>query len=95
MRIYPVKKGKKLDMNILLELFRKSFGNGEIEGNFVVGSFPGLKTIRAQIQKDGLFVETESSKTDNPAETLRKFNDFVENATGYTAKERKKLISKD
>ncbi|MCL4314349.1 MAG: DUF5611 family protein [Candidatus Thermoplasmatota archaeon] len=95
MRIYPVKKSKKLDMEILLDVFRQSFGNGELKEGYVTGSYPGLKSIRARVEKNGLIVETESARTENPMETVRKFNDFIESATGYSAKERKKLFSKD
>ncbi len=93
-RIYPVKRTVKLDMDTILEKTLKIFGNGKIEGDSVVATFPGLKSISSWMEKGKLCVETVAEKCDDPMEAIRKFNAFLEEVTGYSTSERKKLMSK-
>lgn len=94
MRTYPVKRTVKLNPDTILEKAIKTFGNGKIEGDTVVANFPGLKSISSRIEKGKLCVETVTEKCDDPMEAIRKFNAFLEDVTGYSVSERKKLMSK-
>jgi hypothetical protein len=93
-RTYPVKRTVKLNPDTILEKAIKTFGNGKIEGDTVVATFPGLKSISSRMEKGKLCIETVTEKCDDPMEAIRKFNAFLEDVTGYSVSERKKLMSK-
>ncbi len=94
-REYPVKKTIKLTPEFVLKTVAPLSENARIEGNDVVCSIPGLSVIDFSISKNRLVVSTETSKDNkNPTETIRLFNEIIEKITGYSIKERKKLMSK-
>ncbi|MEW6070666.1 MAG: DUF5611 family protein [Candidatus Thermoplasmatota archaeon] len=94
MREYELRKGLTPDLEkILLECF----GNAEREGSKIVATFGALKKLTAQIEKNKLYVETEMDKnvdTKVAEETIKRYNKFLELATGYSAKERAKKLQK-
>ncbi len=95
MRDYPVKKTVKLSQELVTEICRKVVGNGSPEGKGVVASCKGLSRIYVEIKDPKtIMVDTVSEETDNKMEVIRMFNDLMEALTGYTVKERKKLMSK-
>lgn len=94
-REYPVKKGIKLTPDYLLEKARNISPNAEIQGSDVVCSIPGIRKITMNTDGKNLFVETvNEEKPANPMETVRQFNQLIEDITGFSAKERKKKMSK-
>ena len=95
MRQYDVKRGatQALAGDGLRRIVDEVFGAAAQEGGKVVTSFGALRTVTTWTDGKSLFVETESDPSvDAPTatETIRRYNDFLERATGYTSKERSK-----
>lgn len=80
--------------DFILQNAKKSFGSATLEGGIVNAEFPCLKSIKAWMENGKLSVETVADKCADPMESIRRFNQFIEDVTGYTTKERKKLMSK-
>ncbi len=96
MREYPIKRTKKIDGETLKKIMEKNFGNVKIENEFFISSFGSLDSIKAKLEKNKLLVETRpNDKKEFYEETIKRYNVFLEEATGYTAKERKKLLMKE
>lgn len=94
-RTYPVKKGVGIDPDALLKRVKEIAGNGEIKGDHVFCSVPGIKRIEIYANGKNLDVDTENdSSNSNPLETVRTFNNLIEAVTGFSSKERKKRLSK-
>ena len=100
MREYPVKRGhysKALAGGGLRNIMEEIFGHVEEDGEWLVSSYKGLRKIRVRpMGKTKLLVETETSEVpeEDAVDTLKKYNEFLFRATGYTAKERKRIMSK-
>jgi len=101
MREYPIKPGnyKNIEGEKLAELIREIFGNVTQDGEMLKASYGAIKELRVQPRgKKVLCVETvmERNVSDAVAEdTRKKYNLFLEKATGYTAKERIKKMQKE
>ncbi len=99
MRDYEVKRKSKklLEGEGLKKIMAKYFQNIGEDGDAITGSYGAMKKIAVRYDGKKLWVETETdpSASDNIAlDTIRTYNRFLEEATGYTAKERKKLANK-
>ncbi|MEM0298177.1 MAG: DUF5611 family protein [Thermoplasmata archaeon] len=95
MREYAIKKNHRIDEKKLEELMSTIFGNFKKEGNFIISSYGSLEFIKVKYEKNKLIVETKSNdKKEFYKETISKYNLFIEKATGYTAAERKKMLTK-
>ncbi len=99
MREYPVKRKlwKQLSVDSVAKTMEEIFGNAEINGDTVVSSYGSLSKIVVKIDDKKIFVETESQKDvaqETMMDTIKKYNEFLYRVTGYTAKERKKLLMK-
>ena len=91
MREYRIKRGYKPDLNAILSRY---FGvNGDLEKGFNF-NIEGLGEIFIQHKGSSLFIETKTSSTKADYSIIKKWNDFLYEATGKTAKERKKEFSK-
>lgn len=98
MREYKIKKGYKISNERLEELLRKYFGNFSFEnGYYVIRDFGGIEELRAKIEKKSLIVETKTRIVDNETalKTIKTYNSFLEDFTGYTASERQKMLKKE
>lgn len=101
MRDYPIKSGnyKNIEGEKLLALVKEIFGNATQDGNIIKASYGALKELRVFAKdKKTLCVETvmDRNVVDAVAEdTRKKYNQFLEKATGYTAKERAKKLQKE
>jgi hypothetical protein len=95
MREYPVKKTVKISTSTIAETLKSyNMDFKENEGH-LLSSYPGLKKIELWTDGKKLYAETETDmQYKNPGETIKFFNNLLEKLTGYTSKERKKLISK-
>ncbi len=98
MREYRFKRGFKPTNERLEEMIRKHFGDFEKDGNVYIVRYRAIEELRLWI--DGKILKAESRT--NPdvddvtaLETLRTYNRFLDELTGYTAKERKKHMMKD
>lgn len=95
MREYPIKRKHHIDEEMIHSLMMEIFGNVKRDGNFFISSFGSLDLIKVKLDKGKLIVETKSNpKKEYYTETIAKYNSFIERATGYTAAERKKMITK-
>ena len=99
MRDYPVKRTvkKKLAGDGLKEIMERHFEGVKEEGDEITAHYGAMKSIKAKYDGKKLWVETDTdaSASDELAlDTVRVYNRFLEEATGYTAKERKKLANK-
>ncbi|MCL5678628.1 MAG: DUF5611 family protein [Candidatus Thermoplasmatota archaeon] len=94
-REYPVKKGIKLSLETIREKAESIAGEARIDGSHVFSRCPGLSEIDLTTDGKKLLVQTKSDGIkENAAEALRIYNRLIEEITGYSSKERKKLISK-
>lgn len=94
-REYPVKKGKKMDVETLEKVAKDIFGQARVANGHVITKTPGLAKIDLSSDGKKLFVTTETEKDSKDAENAVKlYNRLIDTLTGYTSKERKKLFSK-
>jgi len=97
MQKYDVKKGLERNMETaeLKAIAAETFGSSGEEQGKVTASFGALAKLTAWPEGKGLCVET-SMRTDVPndiaAETIKRYNTFLEKATGFNSKERKKRL---
>ena len=93
MREYSIKRGHKADIN---ELIKKYFN---IEGDVNTGIEFFVENIgKIYMKKNGsnLIVDiTPPEKVVNDYSIIKKWNNFLFEATGRTAKERKKMMDKE
>ncbi len=99
MSTYPVRPSHRANLSLerLEPLCRSQFGTVERSGDGLVASYGAISSIRVRPVGRELNVET----TMNPKvaeevarETIRRYNLFLEEATGYTSKERSKRLQK-
>jgi hypothetical protein len=96
---YPVRTDHRmrLEPDPLLELCRSTFGSAEVEGEDVVASFGALRALRVRREDKTLRVDVSMDPKvpeDVARETVQRYNRFLEDATGYSAKERAKRLRK-
>jgi hypothetical protein len=96
---YPVRAShrKNLLAPALVEIAKAHFGAGAVEGDTVTSSFGAISRVSARAAGRELEVDvTMNPKVaeDVAAETIRRYNQFLEAATGYSSKERAKRLRK-
>jgi hypothetical protein len=96
---YTLKRGFKPDLerikSVLVEEFPVDINQN---GANLTLSYGALKSIEAWIEGKKLAVVTESMpgvKDDVVLDTNKRFRNFLEKATGYTAKQRLQMAKKD
>jgi len=100
MNEYDIKRGhfEKVDGGKLEVLMKDSFESVKKKDDKLTSSFGGLEYITVWLDGNKtLCVETKmNTDVDNKTatETIRSYNQFLERATGFTAKERRKKRSK-
>jgi hypothetical protein len=91
MRTYTIKKSQKLDSEKLETILKNIFGEYKKSGDKYIVSYKALSKIEIVLKDNNLLVETENNNNkDSYEETIKKYYQFLELATGYTAKERSK-----
>ena len=99
MRDYPVKRTvkKNLQDDGLVKIMKSHFKDVHQEGDEVIASYGAMKRISAKYDGKKLWVETEtdpSAPDELVLDTVKVYNLFLKEVTGYTARERKKLANK-
>jgi hypothetical protein len=94
---YPVspKVAKGLELPSLSETVSEIFGSSRQEGGFVHTQFGALKDLKVSAEGRSLVVETTmdpSVPLEVQQDTIRRYNSFLERATGYTSKQRAKKL---
>jgi hypothetical protein len=98
MRKYKFKRGFKPTQERLEEMINKHFGSFDKDGEIYVVRYGAIEELRLWF--DGKLLCAES-KTNPKVElsvaqdTLKTYNRFLEELTGYTAKERQKMMKKE
>ncbi|MBI5001128.1 MAG: DUF5611 family protein [Euryarchaeota archaeon] len=99
---YDIKKGhyQNIADGKLKDIMGGIFGNVKAEGDTFVSAFGACDEVRATIKSNNsITIESRMKKVADVdaatmAETLRRWNQFLEMATGMTTKERKKRMTK-
>lgn len=97
---FDIKKGhaSMLEGDGLKNLMKDILGNVTEEGGAYVSSFGATTRFEVKVlNKNTLSVVSTSDKSasvEAMAESNRMYNDFMEKATGFTAKERSKRLQK-
>ena len=100
MKEYDIKRGhfKNIEGEKLKELLLSTFGDVSVEEEKLTIKYGALQPLTTWIKsKDVLCVETnmETNISENEInETIKRYNQFLENATGFTSKERVKRAKK-
>lgn len=93
MRKYPCKS--EVNEQTLESKMKGIFGNAVKKGNQYISSYSESLEVVAEVSgKREISIETKSSPGKDQETILKLYNQFLEEVTGYTAKERKKLVSK-
>ena len=102
MVVQDIRKGhfKDIEGDGLKRKLEEAFGPGarsDADGHLVV-SYGALRSLRVKVlSKTELLVETETCKDATPEvalDTIRRYNSFLESATGFNSKERSKRLQK-
>jgi len=96
---YNFKRGYKPENERIRSILEEVFETKPAESNGkMTVSYGAIKEVKAWVQDKKLCVETQSdlSVKDEKLilDTNKRFRDFLEEATGYTAKERLKMAKK-
>ena len=98
MREYRFKRGYKPTEERLEELIAKHFGGFEKDGDVYVVRFGAIEELRLWIKNKRLYAESKTNPNvpeDVAIQTIKTYNKFLEELTGYTAKERQKQLKKE
>ncbi|MBO8180585.1 MAG: DUF5611 family protein [Archaeoglobus sp.] len=98
MREYRFKRGFKPTAERLEEMLNKHFGGFEFDGEYyLVKNFGAIEVLKLKLENKRLYAESKTKLTDDETalKTLKTYNRFLEELTGYTAKERQKLMKKE
>jgi len=96
MRVYEIKRGhyKNVEGEKLPQLMGTLFGTVTKDGEWYVASFGALKFVKCRIEgKDKFWIDSETDRSADlgiAQQTMGMWNDFLEAATGYDAKQRSK-----
>ncbi len=97
MREYQFKRGFKPNEERLEEAIKKYFGDFRREGDTYIVSYGAIEELKLKIQSKKLIVESKTNpavSNDVATDTLKTYNRFLEELTGYTARERQKRLKK-
>jgi hypothetical protein len=96
---YPFKRGFKPDLERVETVLAEEFPvEIKHDGGKLLISYGALKSITVSVENKRLFVLTESASgiaDDVVMDTNKRFRDFLEGATGYTAKQRLQMAKKE
>ena len=99
MQNYPVRASERRNLALpaLEEILKTCFGEAHVEGDAAVSSYGAITRLAVRPSGRELSVEpTMNPKVpeDVARETIRRYNQFLETATGYSSKERAKRMRK-
>jgi len=97
---YDIKRGhySSIEGDRLKELMREVFGEVTDEDGFLVSSYGAIRSMKVKLLgKSSLQVEviSDGEVSDEVAMgTIKKYNEFLEKATGFSSKQRKDRLNK-
>jgi len=96
---YPFKRGFKPDIERVQKVLEEEFpADIRNEDGKLALSYGAMKSIAVWVENKRLNVVTESARGSNDGvilDTNKRFRDFLEKATGYTAKQRLEMAKKE
>jgi hypothetical protein len=96
---YPFKRGFKPDLERIEKVLAEEFPvETKRDGEKLLLSYGALNSIEVWIENKRLFVTTKSASgiaDDVVLDTNKRYRDFLEGATGYTAKQRLQMAKKE
>ena len=99
MQKYPVKAQvrKQLTLPKLVDLCRSSFETARMDGEAVVASYGALAELKTWLDGKDLAVDVKMNplvESTLQQETIRRYNQFLQEATGFSSKERARKLRK-
>jgi len=101
MTTYPMKRGKNKELvdGGLKSIFKGYFDLGTEKGDTLIGSWGAIKEVKARMI-DAKSIEVTSTMLDDPSsvgqdvasETIKRWNGFLFDVTGFNGKQRKKKM---
>ena len=97
---YDIRKGHyaSIEGDKLREIISSVFGSVKAEGDELVSSFGAITRLEVKVlSKTSMDVTSTTDKTasiEMQTETVKRWNIFLEQATGFTSKERSKRLQK-
>lgn len=97
---YDIKKGNygKLEGDGLSKMMEAAFGSVGTEGDALVSSYKAMTRIEVRLKsKTSLDISAVTDKSASPevaADTIKKWNEFLEQVTGFSSKERRNRLQK-
>ncbi len=96
---YPFKRGFKPDIERIRKALEEEFPTEirDVDGKLTL-SYGAMKSIAVWVENKRLNVVTESAQSLSDSiilDTNKRFRDFLEKATGYTAKQRLQMAKKE
>jgi len=97
---YDIKKGNygKLEGDGLRNMMEAAFGSVKEEGGALVSSYGAMTRIEVRlVSKTSMHISAvtdKSASVDLAADTIKKWNEFLEQATGFSSKERRNRLQK-
>jgi hypothetical protein len=100
MRPYPIKRGhfSEIEGDKLQKLMKNIFGNAKAEGDKLVSNYGAIDKVEVWLEGKKIINISTKMKTDvdndTASDTIKVFNNFLFESTGFTTKERKKRANK-
>jgi len=94
MRLYDFKRGHRKSLEEIAGIMEELFGGVKREGEHLVASFGTLERIEVWLEGSKMAATTSARREGDAQKTLKRWNEFLYRVTGYTAKERKKKMTK-
>ena len=97
---YDIKKGNygNLEGDGLRKMIEAAFGSAKNEGEVLVSAYGAMTRIEVRlISKTSMDISAVSDKSASPdlaADTIKRWNEFLEQATGFSSKERRNRLQK-
>jgi hypothetical protein len=97
---YDIRKGHyaSVEGDKVKQIMSSVFGNAKVEGDKFVSSFGAITRLEVKVlSKTAMDITSTTDKTASieiQTETVKQWNKFLEQATGFTSKERSKRLQK-
>jgi hypothetical protein len=97
---YDIRKGhySNIEGDKLKEIMSSVFGGATTEGDKLISSFGAITRVEVKVLgKTAIDISSTTDKTapiEVQTETVKQWNKFLEQATGFTSKERSKRLQK-
>jgi len=98
MREYKFKRGYKPTKERLEQMIVKYFGEFKKEGDVYIVKYGAIEELRLWLKDKKLYAQSKTNPhvpEDVAIKTIKTYNKFLEELTGYSAKERQKQLRKE